>query len=134
MPHLRLLACALPLLLAVTGCTSEESTPPPVTKTVAAPLKQSGPNTPDQRPVTAVQIDHRAGKTTVNGNTSLTQGAVVDLTVLSDVDDQVTIEALQLSTALSGGSARLQFTATMPGTFPIRLRDKNTELATLKIT
>jgi hypothetical protein len=59
---------------------------------------------------------------------------VIDLTVLSDVDDQVTIEALQLSTTLSGGSARLQFTATMPGTFPIRLRNKDTELATLRIS
>ncbi|NKE62587.1 hypothetical protein FXN61_40020 [Lentzea sp. PSKA42] len=84
--------------------------------------------------MTAVQIDHRAGKTSINGNTALTQGTVVDLTVLSDVDDQVIIEALQLSTTLSGGSARLQFTATTPGTFPIRLRDRGTELATLKIT
>ncbi|WP_170154714.1 hypothetical protein [Lentzea atacamensis] len=84
--------------------------------------------------MTAVQIDHRAGKTTVNGSTSLAQGTVIDLTVLSDADDQVVIEALQLSTPLSGGSARLQFTATKPGTFPIRLRDKGIELATVNIT
>lgn len=134
MLRFRLLACALPLALTATGCTSDEPAPPPVTRTVAAPLNQTGPSTPDQRPVTAVQIDHREGKTTVNGSTSLTQGTVVDLTVLSDVDDQIIIEALQLSTTLSGGSARLQFTATTPGTFPIRLRDKGTELAALKIT
>jgi hypothetical protein len=83
--------------------------------------------------VTAVQIDHRAGRTTVNGSTSLAQGAVVDLTVLSDVDDQVVIEALRLSTPLSGGSARLQFTATKPGAFPIRLQGKGIDLATLQI-
>jgi hypothetical protein len=104
-----------------------------VTRTVAAPLNQSGPNTPDQRPVAAVQIDHRAGKTTVSGNTSLARGQVVDLTVLSDVDDHVIIEALHLSTSLSGGSARLQFTATTPGTFPIRLQDKGIDLAALQI-
>ncbi|WP_112277248.1 hypothetical protein [Lentzea terrae] len=83
--------------------------------------------------MTAVQIDHRAGKTTVSGSTSLSQGQVVDLTVLSDVDDRVVIEALQLSTPLAGGSARLQFTATVPGTFPIRLQDKGIDLATLQI-
>lgn len=130
----RLPACALLLVIAAAGCTSAEPAPPPVTRTVAPPLNQSGPSTPDQRPVTTVQINHRAGKTTVSGSTALTQGQVVDLTVLSDVDDQVIIEPLQLSATLSGGSARLQFTATTPGTFPIRLRDKGTELATLKIT
>lgn len=134
MPRFRLLACALPLVLATAACSAEEPAPPPVTRTVAPPLNQSGPSTPDQRPVTAVQIDHRAGKTTVNGSTSLARGTVIDLTVLSDVDDQVIIEALQLSTTLSGGSARLQFTATTPGSFPIRLRDKGIELASLKIT
>ncbi|WP_258953417.1 hypothetical protein [Lentzea californiensis] len=121
-------------LLTSTACTSDEPAPPSVTRTVAPPLNQTGPNTPDQRPVTAIQIDHRTGKTTVNGSTSLTQGTVVDLTVLSDLDDQVTIEVLQLSTTLTGGSARLQFTATTPGTFPIRLRDNKIELATLKVT
>jgi hypothetical protein len=130
----RLPACALLLAVAAAGCTSEEPAPPPITRTVAPPLNQTGPSTPDQRPVTAIQIDHRAGKTTVNGSTSLTQGTVVDLTVLSDVDDQVIIEPLQLSTTLSGGSARLQFTATAPGTFPIRLRDNGIELTSLKIT
>lgn len=133
MLRFRLLACALPLVLAATACTSDEPASP-VTRTVAAPLNQTGPSTPDQRPVTALQIDHHAGKTTVSGNTALTQGTVVDLTVLSDVDDQVIIEALQLSTTLAGGSARLQFTATTPGAFPIRLRDQGTELATLNIT
>lgn len=53
--------------------------------------------------------------------------------VLSDVDDQVVIEALHLTTPLSGGSARLQFTATTPGEFPVRLRDKGVDLATLRI-
>jgi hypothetical protein len=53
--------------------------------------------------------------------------------VLSDVDDQVIIEALRLSTPLTGGSARLQFTATTPGTFPIRLQGKGIDLATLRI-
>lgn len=130
----RRLACALPLLIALTACTAQEPAPPPVTRTVAAPLNQSGPNTPDQRPVNAVQIDHRGGRTTVSGSTSLTQGAIVDLTVLSDVDDQVTIDALRLSTALSGGSGRLQFTATTPGTFPVRLRDNGIDLTTLTIT
>lgn len=133
MPRFRLLACALPLALAVAACSSEEPAPPRVTRTVAPPLNQTGPSTPDQRPVTAVQIDHRGGKTTVSGSTSVSQGQVVDLTVLSDVDDRVVIEALQLSTPLSGGSARLQFTATKPGTFPIRLQDKGIDLATLRI-
>ncbi len=133
MPRFRLLACALPLALAAVACSSEEPAPPPVTRTVAPTLNQTGPSTPDRRPVTAVQIDHRAGKTTVSGSTSLSQGQVVDLTVLSDVDDRVVIEALQLSTPLAGGSARLQFTATVPGTFPIRLQDKGIDLATLQI-
>lgn len=61
------------------------------------------------------------------------QGQVVDLTVLSDVDDQVVVEALRLSTQLSGGSARLQFTATTSGTFPVRLPDTGIDLATLTI-
>jgi hypothetical protein len=131
--NFRLPTCALLLVVATAGCTSEEPAPPPVTRTVAPPLNQSGPSTPDQRPVASVQIDRRAGKTTVNGSTSLAQGQVVDLTVLSDVDDHVIIEALHLSTPLSGGSARLQFTATTAGTFPIRLRDTGIDLATLKI-
>lgn len=59
---------------------------------------------------------------------------MVDLTVLSDVDDRVIIEALQVSTPLSGGSARLQFAATTPGTFPIRLQGLGIDLAVLQIT
>lgn len=133
MLRVRLLAYTLPLVLLATACTSDEPVSP-VAPTIAVPLNQTGPSTPDQRPVTAVQIDHRAGKTDINGKTTLVQGTVIDLAVLSDLEDQVIIEALQLSTTLSGGSARLQFTATTPGTFPILLRDQGVVLATLHVS
>ncbi|MEV0681663.1 hypothetical protein AB0I60_34585 [Actinosynnema sp. NPDC050436] len=82
----------------------------------------------------SIQITHRAGTTALAGTTGpIPQGTVVEISVLADIDDQVLVEPLGISTALSGGSAQLRFTAGTPGTFSIRLRDKGLELTSLTV-
>jgi hypothetical protein len=128
-----LLSTAVIATATLSACTSEPPPqPPPAPGTT--PIQQSGPTTPDRRPIVNIQITYEQGRTTPQPEKlAIDLGSIVDLVIHSDVDDQAVLNGLDLSTPVTGGSGGLQFTATEPGSFPLTLQNHNISLTMLQI-
>lgn len=62
------------------------------------------------------------------------QGDDVVLVVTSDVADEIHLHGYDLSTEVAaGGTARLPFTATIPGRFEVELESRSTQIADLTV-
>jgi hypothetical protein len=62
------------------------------------------------------------------------QGDKVVLVVKSDVADEIHLHGYDLKTNVAaGGTARLLFTATIPGRFEVELESRSTQIADLTV-
>jgi hypothetical protein len=159
MRRLALAAAVGALGIAAAGCgggsnDSEDGNPPPAPPPVAAPappppepppsVAAPAPPPPEPPPVkpkpkpastATVRIVVRGGKP-VGGlkRVTLKKGQRVTLVVRSDVADEVHLHGYDRSVDVdSGQTARLVFTASIPGRFEVELEDRGLQIADLEV-
>ena len=127
-------ACACLLaLLALAGCgSSGDSTSADTTTTTTTTTETT---TTEAAKPTVVRI------TVVDGapqggivRATVSKGSKVVLVVKSDVADEIHLHGYDKSTEVSaGGTARLPFTATLPGRFEVELESRGVQIADLTV-
>jgi hypothetical protein len=130
------LVAAFAFAVAAVGCggdgssTTTTSTTPSVTSTTTtAPTttEASGPTT------IRVTVENGVPKGGIVRAT-VKEGDDVVLVVTSDVADEIHLHGYDLSTEVTaGGSARLPFTASIPGRFEVELESRSTQIADLTV-
>lgn len=135
-------ALVLGLLAAVTslaGCADEEpvvTTPRPVVVSPNAPSVATAlPDRPDRAIAQLVNVVFRDGVVAGDtGQVPVKLNSLVRLSVISDVSDVIVVEGYDqtVQTAIEQ-AVQLEILADQPGSFPVRLRDEGTVLATLVV-
>ena len=127
-----MLACACMLAAtALAGCGSEDSTSASSTDSTTAETE----TTPEAATPTVVSI------VIVNGvpkdgivRKSVSEGDRVVLVVKSDVADEIHVHGYDLMRDVAaGGTARMPFTATLPGVFEVELEGHGVQIAELTV-
>jgi hypothetical protein len=127
------IAALVALVVAASGCGDGSSNATQST-TTSIPAGTTSTTTDASRPTTiriAVVGGVPAGgivRATVH------QGDRVVLVVTSDVADEIHLHGYDLKTEVAaGGSARLAFTARIPGRFEVELESRSTQIADLTV-
>ena len=131
-----LLACACVLAVtALAGCGSSSDSTAASTDTTTADTTTAETTTTDAAKPTVVSI------TVVGGapkggivRQTVSKGDEVVIVVTSDVSDEIHLHGYDKSTDVTaGGTARLPFTATLPGRFEVELESRGVQIADLTV-
>jgi ABC-type glycerol-3-phosphate transport system substrate-binding protein len=134
-----MLACAcLVAVTALAGCGSDDSTTAPSTETTTTTTTES---TTTHTTTTETQKPTVVSIVVVNGapeggivRETVNKGDRVVLVVKSDVADEIHLHGYDLSRDVeAGGTARLPFTATLPGRFEVELEQRGVQIADLTV-
>jgi hypothetical protein len=126
-----LLACACVLAAtALAGCGSDDSSSASSTDSTTEETTTTEPAKPT---VVSIVIVNAAPKGGIVRQT-LSEGDHVVLVVKSDVADEIHLHGYDKSTDVTaGGTARLPFTATIPGRFEVELESRAVQIADLTV-
>ncbi|HET7745241.1 MAG TPA: hypothetical protein VFK76_10915 [Gaiellaceae bacterium] len=123
--RISLLALVTALAVVTAGCGGGSSISS-TTSTSTTTTEASGPTT------IRITVENGVAKGGIV-RASVTEGDVV-LVVTSDVADEIHLHGYDLSTEVAaGGTARLPFTATIPGRFEVELESRSTQIADLTV-
>lgn len=123
--RISLLALVTALAVVTAGCGGGSSISS-TTSTSTTTTEASGPTT------IRITVENGVAKGGIV-RASVTEGDVV-LVVTSDVADEIHLHGYDLSTEVAaGGTARLPFTATIPGRFEVELEIRSTQIADLTV-
>lgn len=82
-----------------------------------------------------IEVEVEEGEVDGPGRVSVTQGARIDLTVESDLPDEVHVHGYDLTADVGPGQpARIEFRASIAGIFEIELEDSGLLLLQLEVT
>jgi hypothetical protein len=133
------LACACLLIVtALAGCGSGDgsstSTATETTTTEETTTSTTATTTEAEKPtVVSIVIVGGAPKGGIVRQ-SVSKGDKVVLVVKSDVSDEIHLHGYDKSTDVAaGGTARLPFTATLPGRFEVELESRGVQIADLTV-
>jgi hypothetical protein len=125
--RISILACVAALVVVTAGCGGGGTSASSTTSTNTTTTEATGPRT---IPITVVNGVARGGIVRAR----VSQGDEVVLVVRSDVADEIHLHGYDLSTEVAaGGTARLPFTATIPGRFEVELESRSTQIADLTV-
>ena len=134
-----LLACACVLAAtALAGCGSDDSSSASSTdSTTEEPTTTADTETTTTEPakptIVSIVVVNAAPKGGIVRQT-LSEGDHVVLVVKSDVADEIHLHGYDKSTDVTaGGTARLPFTATIPGRFEVELESRAVQIADLTV-
>ncbi|QNG55901.1 hypothetical protein H6H00_28230 [Pseudonocardia petroleophila] len=123
-------------LVLTTGCGAPQATPPasaPTTTDPAADSRAMSTAVPTAAVIALTFADGRSDRAA--DRIAVALGEAVELTVTSDVADEVHLHGYDLSAPVTaGGSATLSFTADIPGVFEIELEESGEPLARLEVS
>ena len=126
-----MLVCACLLAAtAIAGCGSDDSTTASSTETTTTDTTTTAAEKPTVVNIVVVNAAPQGGivRQTVN------KGDRVVLVVKSDVADEIHLHGYDLSRDVTaGGTARLPFTATLPGRFEVELESRGVQIADLTV-
>jgi len=134
-----MLACACLLAAtAIAGCGSDDSTTASSTETTTETATQT---TTTDTTTTAAETPTVVNIVVVNGSPqggivrqTVNRGDRVVLVVKSDVADEIHLHGYDLSRDVTaGGTARLPFSATLPGRFEVELESRGVQIADLTV-
>jgi hypothetical protein len=135
-----ILACACLLAgTALAGCGSSDNSTAASTETTTTGSTTT--TTTDTTTTTAAEQPKVVSITVVNAapqggivRQTLSEGDKVVLVVKSDVADEIHLHGYDKSTDVTaGGTARLPFTATIPGRFEVELESRGVQIADLTV-
>jgi ABC-type Fe3+-hydroxamate transport system substrate-binding protein len=136
-----MLACAcLVAVTALAGCGSDDSTTASSTETTTAETTTTESTITDttttevvKPTVVSIVVVNGAPKGGIVRET-VDKGDRVLLVVKSDVADEIHLHGYDLSRDVTaGGTARLPFTATLPGRFEVELESRGVQIADLTV-
>jgi copper(I)-binding protein len=130
-----MLACAsLLAATALTGCGSDDSTTASSTETATETTTTDTTTTEAEKPtVVSIVVVNAAPQGGIVRQT-VNKGDRVVLVVKSDVADEIHLHGYDLSRDVTaGGTARLPFTATLPGRFEVELESRGVQIADLTV-
>lgn len=134
-----LLACACVLAAtALAGCGSDDSSSASSTdstteETTTTADTETTTTEPAKPTVVSIVVVNAAPKGGIVRQT-LSEGDHVVLVVKSDVADEIHLHGYDKSTDVTaGGTARLPFTATIPGRFEVELESRAVQIADLTV-
>jgi len=132
-----MLACAcLVAVTALAGCGSDDSTTASSTETTTTTTASTTTDTTTetQKPtVVSIVVVNGAPEGGIVRET-VNKGDRVVLVVKSDVADEIHLHGYDLSRDVeAGGTARLPFTATLPGRFEVELEQRGVQIADLTV-
>jgi copper(I)-binding protein len=130
-----MLACACLLAAtALTGCGSDDSTTASSTETATETTTTDTTTTEAEKPtVVSIVVVNAAPQGGIVRQT-VNKGDRVVLVVKSDVADEIHLHGYDLSRDVTaGGTARLPFTATLPGRFEVELESRGVQIADLTV-
>ncbi len=134
-----LLACACVLATtALAGCGSDDSSSASSTDSTTEETTTTTADTetttePAKPTVVSIVVVNAAPKGGIVRQT-LSEGDHVVLVVKSDVADEIHLHGYDKSTDVTaGGTARLPFTATIPGRFEVELESRAVQIADLTV-
>jgi copper(I)-binding protein len=130
-----MLACACLLAAtALTGCGSDDSTTASSTETTTETTTTDTTTTEAEKPtVVSIVVVNAAPQGGIVRQT-VNKGDRVVLVVKSDVADEIHLHGYDLSRDVTaGGTARLPFTATLPGRFEVELESRGVQIADLTV-
>ena len=134
-----MLACACLLAAtAIAGCGSDDSTTASstetTTETTTTDTTTNATTTEAEKPtVVSIVVVNAAPQGGIVRQT-VNKGDRVVLVVKSDVADEIHLHGYDLSRDVTaGGTARLPFTATLPGRFEVELESRGVQIADLTV-
>jgi hypothetical protein len=131
-----MLACACLLAAtAVAGCGSNDSTTASSTETTTetTATETTTTDTTTKPTVVNIMVVNAAPQSGIVRQT-VNKGDRVVLVVKSDVADEIHLHGYDLSRDVTaGGTARLPFTATLPGRFEVELESRGVQIADLTV-
>ena len=130
-----MLACACLLAAtAVAGCGSNDSTTASSTETTTETTTTDTTTTSAEKPtVVSIVVVNAAPQGGIVRQT-VNKGDRVVLVVKSDVADEIHLHGYDLSRDVTaGGTARLPFTATLPGRFEVELESRGVQISDLTV-
>jgi hypothetical protein len=130
------LAVVVTLVFAVSGCGGDGTTPTTTQETTGTTTTQTSTTETDttstEKTVTIVVEDSRPKGGIVRA--TVAKGDRVVLVVTSDVADEIHLHGYDLSRDVeAGGTARLPFTADVPGRFEVELEQRGVQIADLTV-
>jgi ABC-type glycerol-3-phosphate transport system substrate-binding protein len=137
-----ILACACLLAVtAIAGCGSDDSTTASSTETTTQTSRTETETTTTDTTTTAAENPTVVNIVVVNASPqggivrqTVNKGDRVVLVVKSDVADEIHLHGYDLSRDVAaGGTARLPFTATLPGRFEVELESRGVQIADLTV-
>jgi protein-disulfide isomerase len=130
-----MLACACLLAAtAVAGCGSNDSTKASSTETTTETTTTDTTTTAAEEPTVVNIVVVNAAPQGGIVRQTVNKGDRVVLVVKSDVADEIHLHGYDLSRDVTaGGTARLPFTATLPGRFEVELESRGVQIADLTV-
>jgi protein-disulfide isomerase len=130
-----MLACACLLAAtAVAGCGSNDSTTASSTETTTETTTTDTTTTAAEEPTVVNIVVVNAAPQGGIVRQTVNKGDRVVLVVKSDVADEIHLHGYDLSRDVTaGGTARLPFTATLPGRFEVELESRGVQIADLTV-
>ena len=137
-----MLACACLLAAtAIAGCGSDDSTTASSTETTTETTTTETETTTTDTTTTSSEKPTVVSIVVVNAapqggivRQTVNKGDRVVLVVKSDVADEIHLHGYDLSRDVTaGGTARLPFTATLPGRFEVELESRGVQIADLTV-
>ena len=130
-----MLACACLLAAtAITGCGSDDSTTASSTETTTETTTTDTTTTAAEKPTVVNIVVVNAAPQGGIVRQTVNKGDRVVLVVKSDVADEIHLHGYDLSRDVTaGGTARLPFTATLPGRFEVELESRGVQIADLTV-
>ncbi|MBW0092510.1 hypothetical protein I4I73_21995 [Pseudonocardia sp. KRD-184] len=123
-------------LVLAAGCGAPPTNPPAIAPTTNDPTADSRAATtavPTAQVIAVTFADGRSDRAA--DRIAVPLGEAVELTVTSDVADEVHLHGYDRSALVTaGGSATLSFTADIPGVFEIELEELGEPLARLEVS
>jgi hypothetical protein len=129
-----LLAVVAALVFAVAGCGGDEATTTTTQETTATSTTQTTATETNPPEKTVSIVVENAAPNGGIVRATVDKGDHVVLVVKSDVADEIHLHGYDLSRDVeAGGTARLPFTADVPGRFELELEQRGVQIADLTV-
>jgi ABC-type glycerol-3-phosphate transport system substrate-binding protein len=126
-------ACLL-AATAIAGCGSDDGTTASSTETTTETTTTDTTTTDAEKPTVVNIVVVNAAPQGGIARQTVDKGDRVVLVVQSDVADEIHLHGYDLSRDVTaGGTARLPFTATLPGRFEVELESRGVQIADLTV-
>lgn len=134
MKKLMLVCACLLAATAIAGCGSDDSTTASSTETTTETTTTDTTTTAAEEPTVVNIVVVNAAPQGGIVRQTVNKGDRVVLVVKSDVADEIHLHGYDLSRDVTaGGTARLPFTATLPGRFEVELESRGVQIADLTV-